>query len=187
MKKLFPLIILLFFCFSAFAQEQVHRNAIKTTFLSIYTSSAKLIYERAIKSNQTIEGVIGIIGVGMDAWENHPKGALIRYSHKFIFGYDQRYPLHGAYLKPEFALSSFDYDEKGTSNRKHSTKSSLMACTGYQWAKHRFLIDLYFGAGGSVGKSCDTFYEHGFILWDFFGKKNENIAFTAGIKLGLNF
>lgn len=187
MKHLYSVLFFVLLCTSAFSQEKVHRNAIKSTFLSIYTSSAKLIYERAIKSNQTIEGVIGVIGIGMDAWDNEPSGALLRYSHKFILNPNPQYPLHGAYLKPELAFSSFNYNGKETNNREHSAMGTLMACVGYQWAKRMFTSDFYFGLGGAVGNACDTMYEHGFVLWDFFGTKNEHISFTAGIKLGVNF
>lgn len=177
-------ILLLSFGYS-FAQT--NKNAIKTTFLSWYTGSVKLIYERAILPAQTIEAAVGYIGLTYDAHHNNPSGALFRYSHKFILNYDKQTPLHGAYLKPELAVSSFFYDEKKSQERKQSTKSALMACVGYQWAKKIFTADAYFGVGGAWGSSCDTFYEHGFILWDFFGSKNENIAFTAGIKLGMAF
>ena len=188
-KKITPLFILLLFGTALYSQDLSSRkNALKTTFLSFYTGSAKLTYERAVFSNQSIEITGGVIGVAFDAKQNNPSGGLFRYAHKFILSDNQQYPLNGLYLKPEFALSSFDYDSSGeNSHRENSTMGALMGCFGYQWARNRFVFDGFVGIGGALGKESDTHYQHGFMLWDVFGTHCKNIALTFGMKLGVAF
>ena len=188
-RKVLPVFILFFFTTAIYSQEYpIRNNSLKTTFLSFYTGSAKLTYEHSVFSNQSIEITGGIIGVAYDGQHNNPSGGLFRYAHKFIFSHDANYPLHGMYIKPEFALSSFGYDAKGENNiRKNSTMGALMACFGYQWAKKVLAFDGFVGIGGAFGNECDTYYQHGFILWDFFDKHCKYISLTFGMKVGINF
>lgn len=164
------------------------KNALKTTFLSFATGSAKLTYERSVLHNQSIEITGGYIGVGFDGQHNHPRGGLFRYAHKFILSYNPYYPLDGLYFKPEFALSSFKYDIKEISlldeiERINSTMGTLMACFGYQFGKKPFTFDSFIGVGGALGSECDTNYQHGFILY----KTCKYVSLTFGMKLGVNF
>ena len=188
-KKVLSIFILIFFSTVIYSQDfPVRKNSLKTTFLSFYTGSTKLTYERSLSSNQSIEITGGVIGVGFDGQHNKPSGGLVRYAHKFIFPHNIHYPLNGMYVKPEFALSSFNYDAIGEDYyRKNSTMGTLMACFGYQWGKKVLAFDSFIGIGGALGSECDTYYQHGFILWDFFNKHCKYISLTFGMKLGINF
>ena len=170
----------------------VRKNALRTTFLSYATGSTKLSYERSVSTHQSVEVTAGVIGVGYDGKNNHPRGGLFRCAYKYIFNATANYPLNGIYFKSEFALSSFNYDamQKNSANetiRQNSTMGALLACAGYQWAKHVFTVDGFVGLGGALGKECDTYYHHGFILWDFFGTKCKYVSCTFGVKLGIAF
>ena len=192
-KILFCLLFLFFSTCLGFSQEQkTAKNALKTTFLSYATGSIKLSYERLLTTNQSVEITGGVIGVGFDGMNNRPRGGLFRCAHKINLSGNE-YSFNGLYYKSEFALSSFDYDFmlESTGNkeilRKNSTMGALMACLGYQLGWKFLIFDSYVGIGGSLGSECDTYYEHGFILWDFFNTKNKHIALTFGMKLGFIF
>ena len=184
--------ILLFLCFvyvdTSFAGEfHIRRNAVKTTFLSWFSGSSKISYERAIFGSQTMEMTVGYIGVGLDKYENNPRGYTVRYAHKFILLGDDMRPLSGFYLRPEVIYSRFHYNAKELSERKLSEMGSLVFTAGYQYVINRFVVDAYFGSGYAFGNECDTHYQHGFSLWEYFGTYNENVAMTFGVKVGLCF
>ena len=189
LKIAFTVLFLFSSCLSGYSQERpLRKNALKTTFLSFATGSSKLTYERSVSSNQSIEITGGVIGVGFDKKHNNPSGGLVRYAHKFFLSRDSYYPLDGAYIKPEFALSSFNYDLAGEElTRKNSTMGTLLACVGYQWGKKILAVDSFVGLGGALGNECDTSYQHGFILWDFFNSHCKYVSFTFGVKLGVSF
>lgn len=166
----------------------IRRNALKITFLSWFTGSVKLFYERSVFEHQAVEGAVGIIGVMHDGKHNNPKGWLVRYAHQFnLFLTNEQKPLQGLFIKPEVAMSTFRYDPKDGSSRTRSTICAVMAQFGYQHVFGRFIIDGYWGIGPCFGKVCDTYYEHGVLLWDFFGHKNKNIATSAGMRVGFVF
>lgn len=176
---------------SAEAEEtnapKIHRNALKTSFLSWGTGSIKLLYERATTEQQSMELTLGIIGPTHDGKKNNPKGIHLQYAYKFIHSNNCVKPLHGFYVKPAIALSHFTYNEKNEQERQTSNVATIMGIGGYQWARNWLVIDAYWGIGGAIGKVCDTYYEHGFLLWDFFGTRNKYISLTSGIKIGISF
>jgi hypothetical protein len=182
----------MFLCFvfageSSGAELPVRRNAIKTTFLSWFSGSSKLSYERAVFDNQTMEMTVGYIGVGHDKYKNNPEGYTVRYAHKFMLSGNDIKPLNGFYLRPELIYSHFYYDAKDLSGRKLSEMGSIVFTAGYQYVINCFVIDTWFGSGYAFGNECDTHYQHGFSLWDYFGTYDKNIAMTFGVKLGVCF
>lgn len=188
MRKIIIIVVCtIFVSISLLNAQGIDKNAFKTTFLSVYTGSVKLAYERVLRTNQTIEATIGAIGWAHDSFNNQPSGVLFHFAHKFIFSHDRNHPLHGSYLKPLLAISNFKYDTKDSISRSKSTKGALMACVGYQWAKNALVTDVYAGIGGAVGNSCDTNYEHGFMVIDRSDPAREHLAVTFGVKMGLSF
>ena len=189
MNRFFSTLILLCLVFTSIhaGKTDVRRNAVKATFLSWFSGSCKVSYERAVFNSQTMEITAGYIGAGGDKYKNHPKGGTVRYAHKFmIFGNDIQ-PLNGFYLRPELIYSRFRYDAKENDVRRLSDMGSLMGTIGYQYAIHRFVLDAYFGSGYAFGNECDTHYQHGFSLWEYFGTYNKYISMTFGVKLGVSF
>jgi hypothetical protein len=175
-------------CANTSSKENIiRRNAVKTTFLSWFTGSCKISYERAVFSNQTMEFTGGYIGFGRDKQQNNPKGFTARYAHKFILFGKNHQPLNGFYLRPELIYSDFHCNRKTHDERTLSRMGSVVFTIGYQYAIHRFVADCFFGSGFACGKAADTNYQHGFMLWDYFGTYNKNIAMTFGIKLGVSF
>ena len=182
------LLISIFTCANAFAGDQIiRRQAVKTTLLSWYTGSCKVSYERAVFNSQTMEITAGYIGVGYDKFNNHPKGLIARYAHKYIFHGNDIQPLNGFYLRPELIFTQFHYDTKIDHERKLSKMGSTMLTIGYQYVIHRIVADLFIGGGYAFGHEADTHYQHGFALWDNMGRYNKNISMTFGLKIGVNF
>lgn len=170
------------------SQESLQRrNAVKITFLSWFTGTTKLSYERHLLGNQTGELTVGVICAGFDKFKNNPKGFTIRYAHKFILKNKSDYALNGYYVKPEIVWSNFNYDRRNDELRTKANMAGLFACTGYQWARKKFLVDGYVGVGGSIGQEADTYYHHGFVLWNYFNSFCKNVAMTFAIKFGYNF
>lgn len=162
-------------------------NNLKVTVLSLFSGSTKLTYERAIADNRSIELTGGVIGWGGD-WlnSNASKGALCRFTYKFIFHphKEKNRSLNGFYLKPELAFSSFDFDAKdGSGERLHNNRLAIMGCFGYQIVHKWFVFDIFSGLGLGIGDLNDYNYYHGFIALP----KNSPTAFTAGFKLGTAF
>ena len=190
MSEISRVLLVLLFCsvFIPVSAEEVaiRQNAVKITFLSWFSGSCKVSYERAVFDNQTMELILGYIGAGYDKYKNNPEGYTVRYAHKLMLS-DRSQPLKGFYLRPEIIYSRFRYDAKDLSERKRSEMGSLMFTTGYQYVVNRFVVDTYFGSGYAWGTECDTYYQHGFSLWDYFGTKNKNIAMTFGVKFGFCF
>ena len=188
-KKSLFVMVFLCFLFADVSAEGIpaRKNAIKSTFLSWFTGSCKLSYERAVFNNQTMELTAGYIGIGFDKHDNNPKGFTARYAHKFILSGNEIRPLNGFYLRPELIYSRFNYDQKDTGVRKTSEMESLVFTVGYQYVVRRFVADAFFGGGYARGNPADTNYQHGFMLWDYFGRYNKHIAMTFGVKLGVCF
>ena len=188
MKKFLFLLLSCLVCINASSKETpVRYNAIKTTFLSWFTGSCKISYERAVFSNQTMEFTGGYIGFGWDKFHNNPNGYTVRYAHKFMLFGNKVQPLNGFYLRPEFIYSHFHYDRKNIDEWAFSKMGSTVFTVGYQYALHRFVADFFFGNGYCLGKAADTHYQHGFALWDYFNTYNKNISMTFGIKFGVSF
>lgn len=183
------LVVLCTFSFNSIRAQEImeRRNAIKLTFLSWFTGTTKISYERSYTPIQTGELTVGLICAGYDKFKNNPLGFTVRYAHKFILKNNTNYALNGFYVKPEVVWSNFDYDKREEDYRTKSSMAGLFACTGYQWARKKFIIDGYVGVGGSLGREADTNYHHGFILWHYFNTYCKNVAMTFAIKLGYSF
>ncbi len=171
---------LTFLFFAAISLHAQEKNSLKTTFLSFATGSTKLTYERATLPKQSLEVTGGIIGVGYDKFGVNPKGGLFRTAYKFIFSKKANAPLDGLYLKPEYAVSIFDYDSK-SSGRVNSSMHTILANAGYQWIIGMLVLDGFVGAGVGLGNPTELNYHHGFI--DCYGW----LTLTFGMKIGVAF
>lgn len=153
-----------------------YKNSVKITILSWFSGSAKLSYERTFsKVHQSGEICAGIIGPGLDRYENNPKGFTLRYGHKFFMGNSREFSLTGFYLRPEIVYSQYSYDSRINKTRSLSKETALLGSIGYQYRYKRFLTDLWIGAGIASGTPADTFYHHGFASWHHFNNINKNI------------
>jgi len=160
------------------------KNAVKLNFLSPLSGSTILSFERAIKPGQSIEGSVGIIGLGFD----NPDKALgfgLKGGYKFIRSPDfylkgQRYAhiLKGAYARPEIAFTSYQLRNEG----RNVTKGAILLDLGKQWVySDVFLIDIYGGMG--YGFSNEETGDD-FPYFITVGTDDYPIAFSFGFRIG---
>jgi hypothetical protein len=183
------------------------KNAIKIDFMSPLTGNTTFAYEHSLKPGRSIEGTLGIIGLGIDPNNNDPSGAFLKFGMKFIKSPDfylrgMRYAhiLKGAYVKPEISLGyyskDFDYyDYSNPYNYQYFTKRENIVTgafhldIGKQWIyDDAFLVDFFFGIGYGFATHPnnsydDPTYQFGYII----ASETVPISFSAGLKIGFLF
>lgn len=170
----------------AIRSQTDYLNSVKITFLSWISGSTKISYERALpKVRQSSEICANVIGAGYDKYHNDPLGFTVRYGHKFFFGKNDL-SLKGFYFRPEAVYSYYHYNCTD-GERKLADMGALLGTIGYQYVYKRFLADFWVGTGYSFGHSSETMYHHGFELWHWFNSRNENLAMSFSIRLGICF
>ncbi len=163
-------------------------NSVKITFLSWFTGSTKVSYERAFPSiKQSAELCVSMIGAGYDKYQNNPLGFTVRYGHKFFLADNEKLSLRGFYLRPEIAYARYEYDRSSDGARTLADMCAILGTIGYQYVYKRFLVDAWVGAGYAFGTPAETYYHHGFELWHWLGIVNTNIAFSFSIRVGVCF
>lgn len=173
------------------------KNAIKIDFLSPLTGNTTFSYERSLKPGRSIEGGIGIIGLGIDPNDINPAGMFFKFGMKFIKSPDfylrgMRYAhiLKGSYFKSEIMFGFYSKDEeaygweqKNNGERKSVFSGALQLILGKQWVMDdSFLVDFYGGVGyGFDNQEGD--YHFGYIV----AANDVPISFSAGLKIGFLF
>lgn len=188
-----------------------NKNAWKFDFLSPLFGHTGLMYERSIKPGFSLEGGIGIIGLGRDLEETNPAGAYIRFGPRFMRTPDYRqsslryyHVLKGAYVQPQVLFGTFASDVRYLvtspnganfqSGRETTTYGTLMLTFGKQNVfANRFLVDFYAGFGYGFQNTSDKNRPFNTIREDYrtrrtFGALTGNddmpIAASLGIKIG---
>lgn len=166
--------------------NEPYDNALKITFLSWSTGSTKISYERALpEKRQSAEFCGSLISAGYDKYQNDPLGFTLRYSHKFFVGnYDKKRPLQGAYLRPEIIFSNYKYTHSVSSTRTPARMCALLGSAGSQYCFGHLVVDGWVGGGWAFGRASETGYMHGFQLWKWLGKRNDNIALSFSVRIG---
>ena len=163
-------------------------NSVKITFLSWFSGSTKISYERAFpKLDQSGEICASLICAGYDKYQNNPLGFTLRYGHKFFLLDKDKLSLRGFYLRPELIYSYYWYDSQTDGSRTLAHTGAALATMGYQYLWKRLLVDAWLGGGYAVGKEADTGYHHGFEVWHWLGGYNPNVALSFSIRLGVCF
>jgi hypothetical protein len=171
--------------------ENQRKNALKINFLSPLFGSTGFSFERSLGVARSIEGDLGIIGLGFNNIYNNPKGIYLKCGYKFIKGPDYylkgmhyAHILKGAYIKPEIAFSSYFYTQEDNANSTvHNTLFAFLIDFGKQWVfDDRFLVDIFCGLGYGFGNSNNQDYFH----FAFSGPANDtHFAFTSGLMIGI--
>jgi hypothetical protein len=183
-------------------------NAFKLGLFSPLLGALSLGYERSLTPGKSVEGTIGIIGLGDDIDNVNPEGAYIKAGMKFILrpdfslkGMKYAHRLNGWYFRPEINFSYYDRDNYQFSNwnpnpyptivsRKTIVAGALMLNFGKQMVmSNLFLVDLFVGVGYGVDNNnsdsntgyyeYSSPYHYGFVM-------GENVPFAAnaGFKIG---
>lgn len=182
-----------------------NKNAFKVGMFSPMAGALSLGYERSLKPGSSVEGTLGLIGVGIEETRfDNPAGAYIKAGYKFIStpdfalkGMKYSHLLKGGYVKPEFAFATYQRDittynsqtSSYTESRENIVAGALMLNFGKQWVfSNVFLIDLYAGIGYGFDnmKSVQSYYDYGGPTYHYGFTVGSNIpmAFTAGFKVG---
>ena len=170
------------------AGQADYRNSIKITFLSWFSGSTKVSYERAFPEIRQSGEICGsLICAGYDKYHNKPLGFTVRYGHKFFLPDKDNVSLKGFYLRPEVVYSRYSYNIRRDGSPTLATMGALLGTIGYQYVYKRFLADFWIGGGYATGRPAETGYHHGFELWHWFGSYNQNIAMSFSIRLGICF
>ena len=173
-------------------------NAIKLAFLKPLSGYTEFGYERNLKASRSIEGSLGIIGLGYSILDRDPKGVYIKGGYKFIRSPDyyvrgMRYAhlLKGGYVKPEIFIGYYSYNDHSYDwvNDYNTTKiesafgMAIMLNLGKQWIiDNFFLVDWHFGVGyGYSSVSGSDFYRYG----TYIGNNSFPFAFNTGLKVGI--
>lgn len=181
------------------------KNAIKIDFLSPLTGNTTFSYERSLKPARSIEGTLGIIGLGADPNEVDPRGAFMKFGMKFIKSPDfylrgMRYAhiLKGSYIRPEIQFGYYSrlddvyyedpYGYYGGyyQEREESFTMALLLNIGKQWVfDNSFLVDWYFGVGYGFDSNDNSYSEYHYSFAN--ASDAVPISLTAGLKIGFLF
>ncbi len=176
------------------------KNALKISFLSPLAGSTSFSYERSLRPGRSLEGTIGIIGLGIDNQDENAGGAFVKFGYKFIKDPDfylrgMRYAhiLKGGYIKPELSMAFFSHDSwyfidyypyESGQQRENVFSGTVQLVFGKQWVfDNAFLVDLFAGAGYGFSSSEYGSYNYGFVTAD----NSFPVSFSSGIKIGFLF
>lgn len=181
------------------------KNAIKIDFLSPLTGNTTFGYERSLKPARSIEGSLGIIGLGANPNNYDPRGLFVKFGMKFIKSPDfylrgMRYAhvLKGSYIKPEIQIGYYSrlhdasyYDDYFgyhiyEEERQDNVTMAILLNIGKQWVfDNSFLVDWYVGVGYGFDSNDNSSTEY---HYSFVNVSDEvPLSFTAGLKIGFLF
>lgn len=140
----------------------VKNRVIKMDFFSPVTGNLTFGYEQVLTNNITLQGNLGIIGVGFVDID-HTKGIFLKAGPRLYFTPDyffdgmKRYnDFQGAYFNPQIIYSgfSFEYDSYNSTTgiyseqRASNNSIALMLNLGKQWVLAKVVsLDLHAGIG----------------------------------------
>jgi hypothetical protein len=178
-------------------------NAIKFHFFSPMYDYLAISYEHSLKAGQSIEGTLGIIGIGYDPQNTNPEGAFAKLGYKFIKnpdfylrGMKYAHLLKGTYFKPEIAistysvnLSTYDYNTGNTNLTRQSTFSgAFLLNVGKQWVfENRFAVDFSIGLGYGVTNLSKNDYSGITSQYGFTVDPGSGLAYTSNFKVAYLF
>ncbi len=208
MKTLNLIALLSLLAQTAFAQqnfgeptEYPRTKALKIAFFSPLVGHLGFGYEQLLKPGITIDGRVGIVGIGVEEAHQGNRGMYVGIGPKFLLGQDwhlegmrHTHPLRGTYFKPELALSIFGRDEPN--EKVNASSGALLLNFGKQWVLADFIsLDFSIGTGYAfgnyetetntltvaelTGNSGGYFHSHA-GGWDEFP-----IAFTSSFTIGI--
>ncbi|MFT6324619.1 MAG: hypothetical protein ACJAWO_002184 [Halieaceae bacterium] len=183
------------------------KNIIKYGMFSHLFEAMSFGYERSIKPGMSVEGSLGLIGVGRDMSGVNPEGAYLKAGIKFIRtpdfvvrGMKYSHVMKGGYFRPEIAISGYTRDLDMydptipggggyTSERYNIIAAAVLLNFGKQWVMNDiFSIDWSAGVGfGAYNEPNNADYYEGNINYHYGFTVGGDIpvAFTTSFKLGI--
>ncbi len=151
--------------------ENNRKNAFKAGFLAPLFGSSEISYEHSLRPGISLEGGIGIVGLGMDQEDVRPVGTFLRFGPRFFHAPEYQtnstryyHVLKGAYIQPQLLFGAFTSDYFYTINgitgpnrqktRVITSYGSLMMVFGRQSVfQNLFVLDSYAGIGWGYNKT----------------------------------
>lgn len=189
------------------------KDIIKLEFLSPLTGNTTLAWEHSLKPGKSIEATLGLVGLGLDPYDENQAGAFIKFGYKFIKdpdfylrGMKYAHILKGSYVKPEISLGLVYHDITNSnsyidnlgywhydefSERANSFAGALQIVLGKQWVfDNIFSFDLHGGIGYgflvSSRKETHTYFDDEAYHYGFLVTPGDvPISFSGGLKIGL--
>ena len=187
------------------------KNAFKVGLFSPVTGALSFGYERSLKPGASLDGSVGLIGVGFASTnDNSARGAYLDAGYKFIVtpnyhtaGMRYGHLLRGFYFKPKVSISTYGRDfyfynsQSGmrTSERHQVAAAAFMLDLGWQWIiGDAFVLNMYGGFGYGLDNMQDIYNVNSSSYYDsYYGPtyhygfvlgQDVPVAFTAGLKIG---
>ena len=140
------------------------KNIIKIAPGALILNYGLVSYERSIAKRQSIEMKLGIVGFGVNSVGYSSEGAYFGLAYKVNLSvYDvPRHKLHGAYLRPEFVVGSYNVRFKNTiyssgnnipiiqKENHHINFHVYMVSLGKQFVDNRLTFDYFVSIGKGV-------------------------------------
>ena len=176
-------------------------NAIKFHVFAPLSDYLSLSYERSLGAGRSIEGTLGIMGIGFDPLNVHPEGVFAKFGYKFIKspdfylrGMKYAHLLKGAYFKPEIALSTYSVNQSqlvyNTYNtvRQNTFSGAFLLNVGKQWVfDNRFSVDYSIGLGYGITNIPKNNILGGINQYGFSVEPNSGLAWTSNFKVAYLF
>jgi len=191
------------------------KNVIKITVFSIFYDYSSIAYERSLRPGRSLEGTLGITGLGFDYKDKQRRGVFVKAGYKFIFpAKPSLYTnpkaslLKGFYLKPEVSFSKFSgyfhywYPVLGDhgqwigdgwgEDKRSVSAATIQLVTGYQVILGVIPIDFYLGAGYGFTtlqdkKGISYLDSNNYQNGYYFSPHNSHFSFLVGMKIGLMY
>ncbi|MDP3441897.1 MAG: hypothetical protein Q8T08_03470 [Ignavibacteria bacterium] len=191
------------------------KNSLEVEFMSPITGNLTFAYERSLKPGRSMEGTLGLIGLGVNVNDENAGGAFVKFGYKFIKdpdfylrGMKYAHILKGAYVKPEIALGLMGrdyydyynyggyYDQWGNwiyqdpqQGRETVFSGTIQLVIGKQWVfDNAFLVDWYGGVGYGFTTQSNSDYDSNPYYYGYtIADAAFPISFSAGLRLGYLF
>lgn len=176
------------------------RNIIKLNFLQLITNTTELHYERSLRPGLSLEGSVGIIGIGINSGDFDHSGFFVKFAPRIIKQPNSQrhfnrntHILRGFFIKPELMIGHYkekidDYYQVREFSSPFFTLSILL---GNQFVfSNTFSLELYGGAGiGSYkeGSSVNDRPYYGEITPGYGVLTQGGFYLTGGVKVGYLF
>lgn len=176
-------------------------NALKFHMFSPLYTYLSVSYERSLRVGQSLEGTLGLIGIGYDPLNANPEGVFAKFGYKFIKnpdfylrGMKYAHLLKGTYFKPEIALSSYSVNQsKDVYNnyntvRQHTFSGALLLNIGKQWVfDNRFAVDFSIGLGYGITNLPKNDFLGNTNQYGFSIDPDSGLAWTSNFKVAYLF
>lgn len=134
------------------------KNILKISFIESLRGSTSFTLERSLRPGKSIEGSVGIIGLGWDPNNSEGAGGYVGFGIKFLSKPDYQFRkmryshiLKGFFIKPEVLFSSYKvipFESNAAKDKVSVFAAGFVLNLGKQWVfDDSFALELFGGIG----------------------------------------